>query len=66
MKILTIALKDLKRNFRSPFAVGMMFIAPLLIGAVMALAFGGMSSGSAVPQIQELKVGIVEETWIRR
>jgi ABC-2 type transport system permease protein len=60
MKILTIALKDLKRNFRSPFAVGMMFIAPLLIGAVMALAFGGMSSsGSAVPQIQELKVGIV-------
>ncbi|MEI6309448.1 MAG: ABC transporter permease [bacterium] len=38
--------KDLRRMFRSPFAVGMAFIAPLLITGLLYLAFGGLSSGS--------------------
>lgn len=39
--------KDLRRMFRSPFAVGMAFFAPLLITGLLYLAFGGLSSGSS-------------------
>ncbi|MCX5975724.1 MAG: ABC transporter permease [Coprothermobacterota bacterium] len=39
--------KDLRRMFRSPFAVGMAFIAPLFITGLLVLAFGGISSGSS-------------------
>lgn len=45
MKILDIALKDLVRSFRSLFAVGMMFVAPLLITGLIYAAFGGSVSG---------------------
>lgn len=45
MKMLDIALKDLTRSFRSLFAVGMMFVAPVLITGLIYLAFGGLSSG---------------------
>lgn len=47
MKIIDIAIKDLLRSFRNLFAIGMMFIAPLLITGLIYFAFGGMSSGQA-------------------
>jgi ABC-2 type transport system permease protein len=46
MNILDVALKDLKRVFRSAFALIMMFGAPLLIAGLLYFAFGGMMSGS--------------------
>ncbi len=59
MKILDIAFKDLTRSFRSAFAVGMMFVAPLLITGLIYFAFGGLSSGSGGFSIQPVKVVIV-------
>jgi len=58
MKILDIAFKDLTRSFRSTFAVGMMFVAPLLITGLIYFAFGGLSSGSGGFSIQPVKVVI--------
>ena len=46
MNILDVALKDLKRVFRSPFALVMMFGAPLLIAGLLYFAFGGLASGN--------------------
>ncbi len=48
MKILDLALKDLKRNFRSAFGLVMMFVAPLLITGLIDLAFGGIGSESGI------------------
>jgi len=45
MNILDVAFKDLKRVFRSPFALIMMFGAPLLIAGLLYFAFGGLVSG---------------------
>jgi ABC-2 type transport system permease protein len=45
MNIMDVAYKDLKRVFRSPFALVMMFGAPLLIAGLLYFAFGGMMSG---------------------
>jgi len=45
MKILHIALKDLVRSLRSAFALVMMFVAPVLITAIIYFAFGGLGSG---------------------
>ena len=45
MNIMDVAFKDLKRVFRSPFALVMMFGAPLLIAELLYFAFGGMMSG---------------------
>jgi ABC-2 type transport system permease protein len=53
MKIMDVAFKDLKRVFRSAFALIMMFGAPLLIAGLLYFAFGGLSSGDgsfALPQ----------------
>ncbi|HZY42164.1 MAG TPA: ABC transporter permease [Anaerolineae bacterium] len=58
MKIFDIAFKDLTRSFRSAFAVGMMFVAPLLITGLIYFAFGGLSSGSGGFSIQPVKVVI--------
>lgn len=46
MNIMDVAFKDLRRVFRSPFALVMMFGAPLLIAGLLYFAFGGMMSGS--------------------
>jgi len=46
MKIMDVALKDLKRVFRSAFALIMMFGAPLLIAGLLYFAFGGLASGN--------------------
>jgi ABC-2 type transport system permease protein len=46
MTILDVAIKDLKRVFRSVFALIMMFGAPLLIAGLLYFAFGGLMSGN--------------------
>jgi ABC-2 type transport system permease protein len=46
MNILDVAYKDLKRVFRSAFALIMMFGAPLLIAGLLYFAFGGLARGS--------------------
>ena len=45
MKIIDVALKDLKRVFRSAFAIIMMLGAPLLITGLLYFAFGGLAAG---------------------
>ena len=45
MKIIDIALKDMVRSFRSVYAIGMMFVVPLLITGLIYAAFGGGRSG---------------------
>jgi ABC-2 type transport system permease protein len=46
MKLIHIALKDLLHFFHSAFALVMMFIAPLILPALIYLAFGNMDNGS--------------------
>jgi ABC-2 type transport system permease protein len=55
-KVLDIAFYDLIHHFRSVFAVGMMFIAPLLTTALIYFAFGG--GGGSSPSIQPLAVAV--------
>lgn len=43
MKVVQIALKDLRRSFRSAFLLVMMFVAPLLITGLLYFAFGNSS-----------------------
>jgi len=57
MKILDIALKDLRRSTRSAFTIGMSVVVPLLITGLIYFAFGGMSSGAA--DMPKISVGIV-------
>lgn len=59
MKILDIAFKDMLRSFRSLFAVGMMFVVPLLITGLIYFAFGGMRRGSDAPDLPVTKVIVV-------
>ncbi len=60
MKILDIALKDMLRNFRSAFAIGMMFFVPLLITGLIYLAFGGGGS-SEQPAFSATRVLVVNQ-----
>jgi ABC-2 type transport system permease protein len=57
MKIIDIALKDVKRSLRSAFMIGMSVAAPLLLTGLLYFAFGGMSNGTT--GLPALKVGIV-------
>lgn len=57
MKILDIALKDLLHNFRNMFAIGMMFVAPLLISGLIYVAFSGQSDGNI--EISATKIAVV-------
>jgi ABC-2 type transport system permease protein len=63
MRALDIALKDLKRSFRTVFAVGMMFVAPLLITGLIYLAFGGLMGGEngAVADLPRTRVVVVNK-----
>jgi ABC-2 type transport system permease protein len=54
-KIINVALNDLTLNFRSFFAIGMMFVAPLLITGLIFFAFGG---GGSSPSIQPIRVAV--------
>jgi ABC-2 type transport system permease protein len=57
MKIFDIAFKDLTHNFRNLFAVGMMFVAPLLISGLIYTAFSGPKGGNI--EISAIKVAVV-------
>ena len=59
MKMIAIALKDIKQSFRSFFAVGMMLGAPLLITGLIYFAFSGLTSGKAGSDLPTLKVAVV-------
>jgi ABC-2 type transport system permease protein len=59
MKMIAIALKDIKQSFRSLFAVGMMLGAPLLITGLIYFAFSGLNSGKAGSDLPTLKVAVV-------
>jgi linearmycin/streptolysin S transport system permease protein len=61
MKIIDIAFKDLLRSFRSLFAIGMMFVAPLLITGLIYAAFGNMSAGTGKFNLPPLKILIVNQ-----
>ena len=61
MKIFDIALKDLTQSFRSLFAVGLMFAAPLLITGLIYFAFGGLASGDAGSSLPDLNVVVVNQ-----
>ena len=58
MKILDIAFKDLLRSFRSLFAIGMMFVAPLLITGLISLAFGGVNVSTGRFNLPTLKIAV--------
>src|SRR5512138_1287123 len=47
MKLLTIAIKDMTRSFRSTFAVVFMFGVPLLMTGMFYLMFGGSGAGKS-------------------
>ncbi|HET7377830.1 MAG TPA: hypothetical protein VFK30_14045, partial [Anaerolineae bacterium] len=58
MKILDIAFKDLLRSFRSLFAIGMMFVAPLLITGLISLAFGGVNVSTGRFNLPTLNIAV--------
>ncbi|HZW03467.1 MAG TPA: ABC transporter permease [Anaerolineaceae bacterium] len=60
MKSIDLALKDFKRSIRSLFAIGMLFVAPLLITGLIYFAFGGMQpSGGEPASIPDFNVLVV-------
>lgn len=56
MRFMDVAFKDLKRVFRSAFAIIMMFGAPLLIAGLLHFAFGGLTSGDGSFQLARTRV----------
>ena len=61
MKALDVALKDLLRSFRSPFALVMTFAAPLLITGLLYFAFGGLSGDDGGFEIARTQVQVVNQ-----
>jgi len=59
MKVIDLALKDLRRGSRNLFLIGMAVLAPLLILALMYLGFGRQISGEVT--LSPVFVGIVNE-----
>lgn len=57
MRIIDLALKDLKRATRNFFLIGMAVAAPLLICALMYISFGRQLSGEAT--LAPVRVGVV-------
>ena len=58
MRILDIAFKDLLRSLRTPFALVMMFGAPLLITGLLYFAFGSLAGGDDL-NLQAVRVQVV-------
>ncbi len=58
MKVLDIALKDMRRYFRSAIAVGMMFVIPLLITGLIYAAFGGVLTSSETAEYSLPRIGV--------
>lgn len=61
MKSLDIALKDLLRSFRNPFALVMTFAAPLLITGLLYFAFGGLLGGDGGFDLVRTPVQVVNQ-----
>ncbi|MEJ2210074.1 MAG: ABC transporter permease [Anaerolineae bacterium] len=57
MRVLDIAFKDLRRYLVSPFALIMMFGAPLLITGLLYFAFGSMTGGGDL-DLQAVRVEV--------
>jgi ABC-2 type transport system permease protein len=57
VKLLDIALHDLLRTLRTPFALVMMFGAPLLITGLLFFAFGGLAGGEGL-DLQTIQVTV--------
>ncbi len=57
MRVIDIALKDLKQTLRSGFAIGMTVGAPLLLILLIYFAFGGLNGAEPAPQA--IQVGVV-------
>ncbi len=62
MKVLDIALKDLRRFLRNYFFLGLGIGVPVLMGAIFYFAFGGLASdgGFNLPQIDVVVVNLDE------
>lgn len=58
MNSIDVALKDLKLIFRSPFALIMMFGAPLLIAGLIYFAFGGIAGGEGSFKLAQTRLVI--------
>ena len=58
MKTLDVAFKDMMRSLRTPFALVMMFGAPLLITALLYFAFGSLTSGGDGFDLQSIHVQV--------
>ena len=58
MKVLDIALHDLLHTLRTPFALVMMFGAPLLITGLLFFAFGGLAGGGDGLDLQTIQVTV--------
>lgn len=56
-----IALKDLKRQFRSPFALAFMFLLPLATAGLIGLAFSGLLSEEGGFEIAKTYVVIANQ-----
>jgi ABC-2 type transport system permease protein len=56
---LHVAVKDLRRSFRSTFALGMMLAVPLLITGLIYFAFGGLRTGAGTYDLPTLRVALV-------
>ncbi len=59
MKLIEVAMKDLRRVFRSPFSLVMMFGAPFLIAGLLYLAFGNLTSGTGSFTLPRTQVVVV-------
>jgi ABC-2 type transport system permease protein len=57
MKGLEIALKDMRRTFKTPFALVMMFGVPLLITGLLYFAFGSLADGNDI-DLQAVRVQV--------
>ncbi len=61
MKMLDIALKDLKHTFQNVFSLVMMLGAPLLVTGLLYFAFGSMASGDGDFNLPQTEVQIVNQ-----
>ena len=59
MRTIDLALKDFKRSFRSLFAIGMLFVVPLLITGLIQVAFGGSLNDGEAADMADFNVLVV-------
>lgn len=59
LKLLDIAIKDLRRAFRSRFLLVFMFVVPILVTALFALMFGGVGEDEEAFSLPRTTVQVV-------